>query len=110
MNLLISLIQAATDARRTSALSEISFIRGTSSALSADSLPRAQPESGGKEYAESGKEPNLRVTTKVNGTRFGSSHAADSFASGIGTLSSRPSSSGSKQLEQVKSQPYYHHR
>ncbi len=93
------LTQVATDARRASALSEISFMRATSSA---DSLPRSQV--GGKDFAESERESSLQETAKiVRGSRFGSSNAADSSASGLGTLSKRPSSSGTKQLEQVKS-------
>jgi len=81
--------QVATDARRASALSEISFLRATSSA---DSLQRPQP--GGKDFAESGRD------AKISGARFGSSNGAESSAPSIGTLSSRPSSSGTKQLEQ----------
>ncbi len=78
---LVARIQVASDARRASALSEISFVRATSSAGSGSYLQE--------------------TSTRVDGARFGSSSVADSSSSGFGTLSKRPSSSGTKQLEQV---------
>jgi hypothetical protein len=97
----MSLTQVATEARRASALSEISFLRAASSADDCSS----RVQSGENDTVDSGKDLSVKVTAKhVSGARFGSGNAVDSSGSGLHTLSSRPSSSGTKQLEQVEPQ------